>query len=363
MDFWSALVLPALSGQADRVRRTAHHLRRQTPLPGRARLDATTARAMLILGDAESAAVRLSDALVFGDLEAEALARITFPDGEQIAARHLLTRPPGEAADAGCDLAWLRHRRGDRHGARAAVFSALQACPDHIEARSWQRALEAPSPRLGTLAPTRAAGWLSPVRLRRRPHGHVLPVLDGALGRLRHAGVLGRRLASTTEYSAAIETDLRATLEVALADAWAMLRAGGSTRPALEAIWRAALRAPQPVRMRVAQATVELSLMAPERSRAGLAAAEVLALARPGVARWQAALARLLADAGEDGSEALARGVLSRRGLDAESWRLAVSALQQRGHMREVRATAEDALARPALSAAAYGVLMEGGSN
>lgn len=354
MDLWEAVMVPAMSGQSQRVQQTLRRL----PAPLTPRQDAIAARALLTIGDSEAAAPHLDRALRAGDLEAEALTRLILPDGAALAERHLLLLPPGQAADAGCDLAWLRLRTGDRDGAHAAVVSALQVCPDHIEAQRWQLALIRWQPADDCLRPRREHGWLSPERIRRRPHGHDIAPQTSALGRLRAAGVWLRRIATDAEYDQMDADDPRVSLELAVAGCWAVLRSQRPPAAALAAVWWQALQlSDRRSRLRGARAVVEIALRCPAGDPTGIAAAEVLAIAQPEVPRWQAALARMRAASGDASSIRGARAVLRRPALDAESWRLAIAALQLCGLHTEATAHAESALDEPDLERLAFGVL------
>ncbi|MFT4977951.1 MAG: hypothetical protein ACI8S6_003859, partial [Myxococcota bacterium] len=294
MDIWRALMEPALAGQTERVQLTAARLRRHIPPQERPRLAAIAARALLAVGEAEAAAPLLDEALAAGDLEAAALARVILPDGEDLARQQLLDWPPGAAADAACDLAWRCLHRGRPDEAKAAITAALQVCPGHIESRRWRQALRAWRPADDVLLPCQEQGWMSRARLRRRPGGHVIVGQPGGLGWLIESGVSSRRLADDRAYAQMRVSDTRVGLELELALCWATLRSGRSVSTMLSGVWWEALSLPGQERLRAARAIVEVALQTPLCGRAGLAAAEVLALAQPDELRWRAALARLL---------------------------------------------------------------------
>lgn len=358
MDFWEALMLPALSGRHEHIFSIAERLRSRSPAAAHPRLDAITARALVTVGDAEAAVPLLDHALAAEDFEAEALARVLFPDGAQRCMEHLSDRPPGQAADAACDLVWHRHRHGDVRGAREAVQRGLTLCPDHIELQRWLQALLAFNAidHL-TLYPCRQQGWMSMARIRRRPDGHTVQIRPGALGRLQAAGVWGRRLASSTAYAALAAGAPCADIEAGIEMAWATLRCSRPVEPQLEMLWLQTIRHSGLDVLPVARAVVQVALQLHAPSKTGLAAAEVLSYAAPKEPRWRATLAHLLAAFGDQSALSEARAVLARPELDAVSWQLAHGAVVAMGHRREAQAAAELALHIPRLVQVAHRAL------
>ncbi len=236
LDPWWDLYLPATLGERDRVRMVIDTLG-----PVDAELQAVAARALEVLGYTVEARRLAVQSMRDGGDEALALATFLMPEGLQIAELRIQRlKLPGLQADAACDAAALELLRGQPEAALERVEQAMILCPDHREAARWcrfltqeeavrvlrryrrdvERVARLPGGRdVVELVPSRAKGWVSPERLRRRLLHTLLPggARGSALRRLQQAGVMECWFALPSQYGQMPEDHGLAGLEL-LAD-------------------------------------------------------------------------------------------------------------------------------------------------
>ncbi len=219
-DPWWDIYLPATLGERDRVRAMIDSLGEVE-----ADVQAVAARALEVLGYTVEARRLAARAMRDRGEEALALATFLMPEGLQIAElRMQCLKSPGLQADAACDAAALELIRGQPEAALERIDQAMLLCPDHREAARWSRFLtreeaarllrryrrdvervaRLPGGRdVVELVPTRATGWVSGERLRRRLL-HGLPThgaRQSALRRLQQAGVVECWFALASQYA------------------------------------------------------------------------------------------------------------------------------------------------------------------
>ena len=376
MPFWNAILTPALTGQHRQARQAIALLPLHTPSHQRERLEATCARALLVMNSIPEALARLARGRE--SREGQALATLITPQGRHLAAERMAATSPGAAADAACDATWLALRAGCRPAAADALAEGLRRCPDHAEARRWSALLArlpddapplwvlhppaAPRPlqsELAALCPSQAQGWLSWERLLRRPWGHEPPPASGGLARLRAAGVISLRLLDGDALTMRPPEDPVVEMELLLDRAFSQPPASVEGAQQVAHLWREAAQLPPPILRRVAAAVVTLALRNPQAAPVGVAAAEVLSVG--GCAQWRAAQARLLASCGSPAAAPMALSALQRGGLAADSWALAIEALARTGQRTLAQDFAELALGDPGLSAQAFAFLEDWG--
>ncbi|HND29716.1 MAG TPA: hypothetical protein PLA94_06940, partial [Myxococcota bacterium] len=219
LDPWWDLYLPATLGERDHVRVIIDSLGAVD-----SDLQAVAARALEVLGYTVEARRLAARAMRDRGDEALALATFLMPEGLQIAeARMQRLKLPGLQADAACDAAALELLRGQPDAALDRIDQAMTLCPDHRESARWSRFLTQEEAvrvlrryrrdvervaRLSAgrdvveLVPSRATGWGSAERLRRRLL-HGLPAhgaRGSALRRLQQAGVMECWFALASQY-------------------------------------------------------------------------------------------------------------------------------------------------------------------
>lgn len=335
---------------------------------------AVAARGWMVLGRPADA-MRLWDrARALGGVEVDTLGLFVLSDGANRAElRAASVRSPGLRADAWCDAAALHLVAGSLDPAVRAIGRALTACPDHAEARHWQRFLALPdavaaAQRLDSgkpsrrgrglatqdamaLMPTRHNGWVSEVRLSRRAQMDGLPEgpTGSALARFSNAGVREYFLAADSDWATVPASHPLAQVEIAIDTLRSLVKEG---RPALTAardLWESALASGDAIRvddvgqLLCALGTQDLALVGVSRE-----AADRLNEATPGghslFRAYRALFAAMLA---EPGAVTRARDVLSGAFEDDLSWRLAVGALFRSGAIPEAEEEVRRALKDP----------------
>ena len=352
---WSTIFLPAVLGQHAQARLAIERLPAHLPAHRHRRLAGISARALLIMQEPERAHAHLRWA--GRDAEGVALRSVMHHQAGAL-TRRTEASSPGMAADAACDLAWSRLLRSDHAGAVEAIQLALARCKEHIEARLWCHLLQVPA--LASLKealwPTAAQGWLSPERIHRRPAGSAWKTgIDSALGRLREAGIPRPELAPAAHYATLSAADTLVSLEVKLAEASALHRAGLPSGALLKSAWLQGQSQPPEIIRQLARVIVELAVIDPSAARVGLAAAQVMRQ-RMTCTRLEAMAIRLQATLNHPRALRAARRAL-RDAIEPDAWTLLVESIHRLGHHEEARAAAERALGSSALSSAACELL------
>lgn len=353
---WSTIFLTAHSGQHQQARLAIATLPRHTPTSAHPRLAAISARALLAMGSEAQATESLARA--GADPEAVALRSVA-QRSEDAIRRRLDTHSPGMAADAACDLAWLRLQRCDHVGAVQAIQEALSRCAEHVEARLWCRHLQEPggSPFERRLSPTARGGWLSPERIARRTAGSVLDASDySARSRLHHAGIRRPQLTPEEAYAALPERHPLVKLEVMLDEASTLRQLGYPCGALLTSAWMSGQRQSPAIIRQLTRVVMDLAIFDPSAAPVGLAAATAMRH-RSSCRRLEARYVRLLASQNHPLALSATKSALRQENAP-EDWLIIVDSLSRLGCVEEARAEAERALGVASLASAAFTVLM-----
>lgn len=352
---WSNIFLTAILGEHAQARLAIQRLPAHLPSHRHRRLAAISARALLVMQEPELADAQLRWSCK--DAEGIALRSVMRSAAGALTSR-TTAASPGMAADAACDLAWSRRQRSDHLGAAEAIQLALSRCPEHLEARLWCHVLQSKTLSVleDELSPVEHQGWLSRERIHRRPAGSAWkPGPDSALGRLREAGIPQPQLAPAARYSTLPSSDQLVALEVKLAEATALRRAGLPGGALLKSAWMQGQHQPPDIIRQVARVIIGLAVHDPSAARVGLGAAQVMRQ-RTSSPRLEAMTIRLKAALNHPSTLSAARKAL-REATEPEPWALIVESIYRLGHHEEARAAAERALGSTGLSRAAFAKL------
>jgi hypothetical protein len=389
MDPWWDIFLPATFGETACALDAIDNIDHAAPPGRRGAFLAVSARTLELLGRPAEAARMAERAFTIGGDEADALATFVRPSGEATALRRMAeAEDPGDRADAACDLALLRLRRGDGPGASEAIARAEAACADHAEAARWRRFLRdasdpvalvraASDPRRARRARTPAArdavelsalrrnGWMSPERVRRRvlgapgPFGRGLP--GGARDRLRQAGLAGFHFALETEYDE-FEADHPLVGLEAVADALrSHVQEGRDGAGLARRLWDEACAFDDTAAEDAAHLLVALATQDRRLVPLGWSVADRMARApgRADARLWRAYRGWLGACLGRSDASDDAWAVLARPCPDRSAWTLAVATLRASGFERDAEAAVRVAMGDPILRDVATSALRQ----